>query len=143
MGARNSKRAMRKGSSYQLPGFQEAKFDKGVYNGTHGLVDTGTWTDDICVSQLLACDVEHALQLLPVSDVGLLEDRFSGGLRTIGVAGHELLGFGAKGQVREEDVAFLVEESAREGEVDSWAVCQNCRKQLEAMEAPVQEERAT
>ena len=40
----------------------------------------------------------------------------------VGVAGHELLGFGAKGQVGEEDVAFLAEESAREGEVDPWAL---------------------
>ena len=86
--------------------------------GTHGLVDTGTRTDDVCASQLPARDVEHALQLLPVPDVGLLEDGFSAGLRTVGVAGDELLGFGAEGQVREEDVAFLVEEGAREGEVD-------------------------
>lgn len=62
--------------------------------------------------------MEHALQLLPVSNVGLLEDGFSGGLRTVGVAGYELLGFGAQGQVREEDVAFPLEKSAREGEVD-------------------------
>ena len=62
--------------------------------------------------------MEHALQLLPISNVGLLEDGFSGGLRMVGVAGYELLGFGAKGQVGEEDVAFLVEESTREGEVD-------------------------
>ena len=96
----------------------QSQFDKSL-NGTHGLVDTGTWTDDIYASQLLACDMEHALQLLPVSNVGPLEDGFSGGLRMIGVAGDELLGLGAKGQVGEEDVAFLVEESAREGEVDS------------------------
>ena len=62
--------------------------------------------------------MEHALQLLPVSDVGPLEDGFSGGLRVVGVAGDELLGFGAKGQVGEEDVAFLAEEGAREGEID-------------------------
>ena len=88
-------------------------------DGTHGLVDTGTWTDNICASQLLVCDMKHALQLLPVSNVGLLEDGFSGGLRMIGVAGDELLGFGAEGQVGEEDVAFPVEEGAREGEIDS------------------------
>lgn len=51
-----------------------------------------------------------------------MEDGFGGGLRGIGVAGDELLGFGAEGQVREEDVTFLVEEGARKGEVDPW-VC--------------------
>ena len=37
----------------------------------------------------------------------------------VGVAGHELLRFGAKGQVGEEDVASFGEEGTREGEVDS------------------------
>lgn len=54
----------------------------------------------------------------PVSDVRLLEDRFSGGLRTVGMTGHQLLSFGAEGQVGDEDVALFGEESTREGEVD-------------------------
>ena len=57
--------------------------------------------------------------MLPVSNVRLLEDSFGGRLRTIGMAGYKLLSFRAKSQVCEEDVAFLVEESTREGEVDS------------------------
>ena len=55
----------------------------------------------------------------------------------IGVAGHQLLGFGAKGQVCEEDVAFLVEESAREGEVDSWALLSGVCFSFEAIGRPL------
>ena len=32
---------------------------------------------------------------------------------------HELLGFGAEGEVREEDIATFGEQSAGEGEIDS------------------------
>ena len=65
---------------------------------TYGLVDAGTGTDYVgASSQLPARDVEHALQLRPVSDVGPLEDGFGGGLRGVGVGGDELLGFGPEG----------------------------------------------
>lgn len=56
--------------------------------------------------------------MLPIPDVRPLEDRFSGGLRIVGMTGHELLSFGAKGQIREENVTLFGEESTREGEVD-------------------------
>ena len=31
-------------------------------------------TDDICASEFFACNLEHALQVLPISDICLLED---------------------------------------------------------------------
>lgn len=86
---------------------------------THRLVNTGTRTDDIRASKLLIYNAKHTLQVLPIPDVRLLEDRSSGGLRAVGMTGHELLSFGAKGQVGEEDVALFGEESTREGEVDA------------------------
>lgn len=61
------------------------------------LVDASTWTNNIYASKHFACNVKHALQMLPVSDVCLLEDCFGGGLRVVGMVGHEFLGFGSKG----------------------------------------------
>lgn len=63
--------------------------------------------------------MEHAPQVLPILDVGLLEDGSSGGLRTVGMTGHKLLSFGAKSQVRDEDIALFGKESTCEGEVDA------------------------
>lgn len=48
--------------------------------------------------------MEHALEMLPVDDIGLLEHGSGGGLGAIGVVGDHLLGFGAKLQVGEDDV---------------------------------------
>ena len=89
--------------------------------GTHGLVDAGAGTDDVDGAEFPVCDTEHALQMLPVADVGPLEDGFGGG--GAGVVGDEVLGFGPEGEVGEEDVAVFGEEGAGEGEVDPWAGC--------------------
>ena len=56
--------------------------------------------------------------MLPVSDVCLLEDGFGGGLGIVGMIGNEILGFRAKGQVGEEDVALFAQEGAGEAEID-------------------------
>lgn len=64
--------------------------------------------------------MEHALEMLPVRDIGLLEYGFGRGLGAIGVVGDQLLSFGAKLQVGEDDVAALTQESSSECEVDAW-----------------------
>lgn len=70
----------------------EFKANRGL-GGAHRLVNASTWTDYINVSKLFACDMEHALEMLPVSDVRLLEECFGRGLRVIGMIGYKLLSF--------------------------------------------------
>jgi len=79
-----------------------------------GFVDAGPGTDDVCAAEFARCDGEHALQLVPFSDVGLLEDGACGGRGGGGVGGEEGVGFGAEGEVGEEDVAVVGEEGAGE-----------------------------
>lgn len=47
---------------------------------SYGLVDSGAWTDYICTTEFLGGDVEHALEVLPVANICLLEDGASRGL---------------------------------------------------------------
>ena len=47
-----------------------------------------------------------------------MEDGFGGGLGIVGMIGNEILGFRAKGQVGEEDVALFAQEGAGEAEID-------------------------
>ena len=67
--------------------------------------------------------MEHSLQLMPFSDIGLLEDGAGRRLRGVGVVGDELLGFGAEGEVCEKDVATVGEEGAGEVVVDALKGC--------------------
>lgn len=76
-------------------------------------------TDNIHASKLLFRDMEHALEMVPVGDIGLLENGFGGGLGAGGVVGDQLLGFGAKLQVGEDNIAAFTQESACECEVDA------------------------
>lgn len=77
-------------------------------------------TNNIHASKLLFRDMEHALEMVPVGDIGLLENGFGGGLGAGGVVGDQLLGFGTKLQVGEDNVAAFTQESACECEVDAW-----------------------
>ena len=90
MGARNWRRAVGKSVGEILTAIEG-------WSGKNRFVDTGTRTDDIRASEVSACNVEHAFQMLPIPDIGRLEDRFGGGLRIIGMVGHHLLSFWAKG----------------------------------------------
>lgn len=86
----------------------------------YGFVDPSPGTDDVCAAEFARCDGEHALQLVPFADVGLLEDGAGGGAGWGGVGGEEGVGFGAEGEVGEEDVAVVGEEGA--GEVVVYAL---------------------
>jgi len=86
----------------------------------YGFVDAGAGTDDVCAAEFARCDGEDALQLVPFADVGFLEDGAGGGAGWGGVGGEEGVGFGAEGEVGEEDVAVLGEEGA--GEVVVYAL---------------------
>lgn len=82
-------------------------------------IDACSRTDDIYASKLLFRDMEHALEMLPIGDIGLLKYGFGGGLGAVGVIGDQLLGLGAKLQVREDDIAAFMQESSSEGEVNA------------------------
>ena len=64
--------------------------------------------------------MEHALEMLPVDDIGLLEHGSGGGLGAIGVVGDHLLGFGPELQVGEDDVTSFTQECSSKCEVDAW-----------------------
>lgn len=85
-----------------------------------GFKDACSRTDNIYASKLFFRDMEHALEMLPVGDIGLLEHGFGGGLGAIGVVGDQLLGFRAKLQIGEDDIAAFTQESSSEGEIDAW-----------------------
>ena len=53
--------------------------------------------------------MEHTLQVLPVGDIGLLENGLCRGLGATGVIGDQLLSFGAKLQVSKDNVASLTQ----------------------------------
>jgi len=86
----------------------------------YGFVDACPGTDDVRAAEFARCDGEEALQLVPVADVGFLEDGACGGRGGGGVGGEEGVGFGAEGEVGEEDVAVVGEEGA--GEVVVYAL---------------------
>ena len=72
------------------------------------LVDAGAGTDDIDASETGNGGIEHGLKGGPVCDVCFLEDG------VLGVGGDEGLGFGAEGEVCEDDVGAVGEEEAGE-----------------------------
>ena len=57
--------------------------------------------------------------MLPFSDVCVLEDGSSRGLRGARMVGDDFLGFGAEGEVGEDDVAAFTQEGFGECEVNS------------------------
>lgn len=95
----------------KIVGVGEGKADR--------FIDPRPRTDNIRAPKLLRRDGEHSLQLRPFSDVGLLENGAGGGGGG-GMGGDESAGFGAEGEVGEEDVAVAGEEGA--GEVVVYAL---------------------
>jgi len=89
---------------------------EGLIRRAHGFVDPCPGTDNVCAAELAGRDGEHSLQLVPFSDVGLLEDGAcgGGGRGRGGVGGDEGAGFGAEGEVGEEDVAVAGKEGVGE-----------------------------
>lgn len=78
----------------------------GDSGGSYRFKNSCSRTDDIYASKLFFRNMEHTLQMLPVGDIGLLEN---GLCRGTGVIGDQLLGFGPKLQVSEDDIASLTQ----------------------------------
>lgn len=83
------------------------------------LIDPSPRTDDVNPSKLFVRYLEHSLQLLPVHHVGLLEDRTGSSLGSPTVSIHDLLRLRTETQVRQENVASILQQELCEAEVNS------------------------
>jgi len=86
---------------------------------TYRFIHPSPWTDYIRAPKLCRSHTEHSFQMPPIPHIGVLVYGAGAGFRGGSVVGDELFGFGAEGQVCEEDVAAVGEEEFGEGEVDS------------------------
>lgn len=85
---------------------------------SYRFVDTSPRTHEVDLSEFLLCDLEHPLKLLPVGHIRLLEDR-SGGAVLARVLADNNLSLGAETQVRNEDIAAVLQQQTGETQVDS------------------------
>ena len=83
---------------------------------TYRLIHPRPRTHDLNLpSKLLLRPLEHAIQILPCSDVGLLEDGTAvGELGAAAMPMHKIFCFRPQREVGEEDVALAGEKEARE-----------------------------
>lgn len=81
--------------------------------------DAGAGADDICTAKFFRSNVEHTLQVLPVSNVCVLENGSGWGLGEACMLGNGFLGFRAEGEIGEDDVAAFAEEGFGECEINA------------------------
>lgn len=75
--------------------------------GADWLIHPGAGTDNIDPSKFFAGGDEHAFQLRPFADVGLLKGGSGRRARGGGVGVHDFFGFRAESEIGEEYVALV------------------------------------
>lgn len=86
---------------------------------SYRFVDSSPRTHQVDLSEFPLCDLEHSLKLLPVGHIRLLEDR-PGGVVLSRVLVDNNLSLRAETQVRNEDVAAVLQQQTGETQVDSY-----------------------
>lgn len=86
---------------------------------SYRFVDTSPRTHEVDLSEFLFCDLEHPLKLLPIGHICLLEDRPRGVVLSRVLVDNNL-SLRAETQVRNEDIAAVLQQQTGKTQVDSY-----------------------